>query len=125
MPRDMIENERSTSINPSESVQEKVSLSDRFGLWIGFHNCSQDDYLAMVTGYVAAYGIEVDPDDLRAKALEWATTRGARSGRVAWQYIQDLAGEKGGDAGVIGRLADERTTLCSDYHPGALRGNDR
>ncbi len=95
MPRDMIENERSTSINPSESVQEKVSLSDRFGLWIGFHNCSQDDYLAMVNGYVAEYGIEVDADELRASALEWAMTRGSRSGRVAWQFIQDLAGQKG------------------------------
>ena len=95
MPRDMIENERSTAINPAESVQEKVSLSDRFGLWIGFHNCSQDDYLAMVEGYVAEYGIAIDPATLRAKALEWSTTRGSRSGRVAWQYIQDLAGEKG------------------------------
>lgn len=95
MPRDMIENEQSTAINPGESVQEKVSLSDRFGLWIGFHNCSQDEYLAMVSGYVAEYGIEIDPDILRASALEWATTRGSRSGRVAWQYIQDLAGEKG------------------------------
>jgi predicted AAA+ superfamily ATPase len=95
MPRDMIENERSTSINPSESVQEKVSLSDRFGLWIGFHNCSQDDYLAMVNGYVAEYDIEVDADELRASALEWAMTRGSRSGRVAWQFIQDLAGQKG------------------------------
>ena len=95
MPRDMIENERSTAINPAESVQEKVSLSDRFGLWIGFHNCSQEDYLAMVKGYVAEYGIEIDPADLRASSLEWATTRGSRSGRVAWQFIQDLAGEKG------------------------------
>ena len=95
MPRDMIENERSTSINPSEAVQEKVSLSDRFGLWIGFHNCSQDEYLAMVNGYVAEYGIPADPEKLRAKALEWATTRGSRSGRVAWQFIQDLAGETG------------------------------
>ena len=95
MPRDMIENESSTAINPGESVQEKVSLSDRFGLWIGFHNCSQDDYLSMVYGYVADYGIEVEPTALRAAALEWATTRGSRSGRVAWQFIQDLAGEKG------------------------------
>nr|WP_319512767.1 ATP-binding protein [uncultured Cohaesibacter sp.] len=95
MPRDMIENERSTSINPSEAVQEKVSLSDRFGLWIGFHNCSQNDYLAMVEGYVTEYGIKVDADELRASALEWATTRGSRSGRVAWQFIQDLAGAKG------------------------------
>ena len=95
MPRDMIENERSTSINPSESVQEKVSLSDRFGLWIGFHNCSQDDYLSMVNGYVAEYDIQIDADELRASALEWAMTRGSRSGRVAWQFIQDLAGQKG------------------------------
>ncbi|MCV6547887.1 MAG: ATP-binding protein [Cohaesibacter sp.] len=95
MPRTMIENESSTAINPGESVQEKVSLSDRFGLWIGFHNCSQDDYLAMVNGYVAEYDIKVDADELRASALEWAMTRGSRSGRVAWQYIQDLAGEKG------------------------------
>nr|WP_321457102.1 ATP-binding protein [uncultured Cohaesibacter sp.] len=95
MPRDMIENERSTSINPSEAVQEKVSLSDRFGLWIGFHNCSQSDYLSMVEGYVAKYGIDVDADEMRASALEWATTRGSRSGRVAWQFIQDLAGAKG------------------------------
>ena len=95
MPRDMIENERSTAISPGESVQEKVSLSDRFGLWIGFHNCSQDDYLAMVNGYVVEYGIEVDAEALKAAALEWSTTRGSRSGRVAWQFIQDLAGEKG------------------------------
>ena len=95
LPRDMMENERSTAINPSEAVEEKVSLSDRFGLWIGFHRCSQDDYLAMVDGYVAHYGLQVDPDDLRRDALEWATTRGARSGRVAWQFIQDLAGRLG------------------------------
>lgn len=95
MPRDMIENERSTAINPGESVQEKVSLSDRFGLWIGFHNCSQDDYLSMVNGYVEEYGIDIDADELRASALEWSTTRGSRSGRVAWQFIQDLAGAKG------------------------------
>jgi predicted AAA+ superfamily ATPase len=92
MPRDMMENERSTAINPSEAVEEKVSLSDRFGLWIGFHNCTQDDYLAMVDGYVRHYGIKVGKDQMRREALEWATTRGARSGRVAWQYIQDLAG---------------------------------
>lgn len=92
LPRDMIENERSTAINPAEAVEEKVSLSDRFGLWLGFHKCSQDDYLAMVEGYVAHYGIAIDPDSLRAQALEWSTTRGARSGRVAWQFITDLAG---------------------------------
>jgi uncharacterized protein len=92
MSRDMIENERSTAINPGEAVEEKVSLSDRFGLWLGFHRCSQDEYLAMVDGYVAHFKIPVDADTLRREALEWATTRGARSGRVAWQYIQDLAG---------------------------------
>jgi len=96
MPRDMVENERSTAINPSEATHEKVSLSDRFGLWIGFHNCSQDDYLAMVEAYVDHYGIKgVSKIELRARALEWAATRGSRSGRVAWQFIQDLAGELG------------------------------
>jgi predicted AAA+ superfamily ATPase len=93
MPRDMMENERSTAINPSEAVEEKVSLSDRFGLWLGFHNCGQDEYLAMVEGYAAHYGIAVD--DLRAEALAWAATRGSRSGRVAWQFIQDAAGRLG------------------------------
>ncbi len=95
LPRDMIENERSTAINPSEAVEEKVSLSDRFGLWLGFHKCSQDDYLDMIDGYVRHYGLEMDPETLRAEALEWATTRGSRSGRVAWQFIQDLAGRLG------------------------------
>ncbi len=95
LPRDMIENERSTAINPSEAVEEKVSLSDRFGLWLGFHKCSQDEYLDMVRGYVAWFGIDVDPDELRRDALEWSTTRGARSGRVAWQYVTDLAGRQG------------------------------
>jgi hypothetical protein len=95
MPRDMMENERSTAINPSEATEEKVSLSDRFGLWIGFHRCSQDDYLAMVRAYAAHFGLNVDPDVLKAEALEWAMTRGSRSGRVAWQYIQDLAGRLG------------------------------
>jgi predicted AAA+ superfamily ATPase len=92
LPRDMIENERSTAINPSEAVEEKVSLSDRFGLWLGFHKCSQDDYLAMIDGYVEYYGLKTDREELRRDALEWATTRGSRSGRVAWQFIQDLAG---------------------------------
>jgi predicted AAA+ superfamily ATPase len=92
MSRDMMENERSTAINPGETVEEKVSLSDRFGLWLGFHRCSQDEYLAMVEGYVGHFKIPVGPDDLRREALEWATTRGSRSGRVAWQYVQDLAG---------------------------------
>jgi len=95
MPRDMMENERSTAINPSEAVEEKVSLSDRFGLWLGFHRCSQDEFLEMVKGYVAHYRIPADPETLRAEALEWATTRGSRSGRVAWQYVQDLAGRLG------------------------------
>ncbi len=95
MPRDMIENERSTAISPSEAVEEKVSLSDRFGLWLGFHPCTQDDYLAMIKGYCAAYGVEIDPETLRAEAIEWQATRGSRSGRVAWQYFIDLAGRKG------------------------------
>ncbi|MDH4990089.1 ATP-binding protein [Aquamicrobium lusatiense] len=95
LPRDMIDNERSTAINPSEAIEEKVSLSDRFGLWLGFHKCSQDDYLAMVDGYASHYGLDADKDSLRAEALEWATTRGSRSGRVAWQFIQDLAGRIG------------------------------
>jgi uncharacterized protein len=92
MSRDMMENERSTAINPGEAVEEKVSLSDRFGLWLGFHRCSQDEFLAMVDGYVAHYRIKIAPDALRREALEWATTRGSRSGRVAWQFVQDLAG---------------------------------
>jgi predicted AAA+ superfamily ATPase len=93
MPREMMDNERSTAINPSEAVEEKVSLSDRFGLWLGFHNCSQDDYLAMVDSYAAHF--RLGTDDLHARALAWAATRGARSGRVAWQFIQDAAGELG------------------------------
>jgi uncharacterized protein len=92
LARDMIENERSTSINPGEAVEEKVSLSDRFGLWLGFHRCSQDEYLAMVRGYCDHYGIKIADEDLDRDALEWSTTRGARSGRVAWQYVQELAG---------------------------------
>lgn len=95
MPRDMMENERSTAINPSEAVEEKVSLSDRFGLWLGFHNCSQDDYLEMVAGYVRHFGLKISDEELRAEAVEWAATRGSRSGRVAWQFIQDLAGRLG------------------------------
>jgi len=95
LPRDMMENERSTAINPSEAVEEKVSLSDRFGLWLGFHKCSQEDYLAMVSGYAEHYALDLAPDDLRHQALEWATTRGGRSGRVAWQFIQDIAGRLG------------------------------
>ncbi len=95
LPRDMAENERSTAITPHEAVEENVSLSDRFGLWLGFHNCSQEDYLEMVRGYAEYHELGVDDDDLRAGALEWSITRGARSGRVAWQYIQDLAGRLG------------------------------
>ncbi|MGP0041144.1 MAG: ATP-binding protein [Rhodomicrobium sp.] len=95
MPREMMDNERATAINPGEAVEEKVSLSDRFGLWIGFHNCSQADYLDMVQGYAEYYKLSFPPGQLRAGALEWAMTRGSRSGRVAWQYIQDLAGRLG------------------------------
>ncbi|MEE8187944.1 MAG: ATP-binding protein [Kiloniellales bacterium] len=95
MPRDMIENERSTAIHTSEAVEEKVSLSDRFGLWLGFHNCDQDTYFAMIEGYARYYGLELPADSLRAEANEWSITRGGRSGRVAWQYIQDLAGRLG------------------------------
>jgi predicted AAA+ superfamily ATPase len=95
MPRDMIENERSSAINPSEAVEEKVSLSDRFGLWLGFHPCTQDEYLAMIRGYCQAHGVVVDDDTLYAEAIEWQATRGARSGRVAWQYFTDLAGRTG------------------------------
>jgi uncharacterized protein len=95
MPRDMIENERSTAISPSEAVEEKVSLSDRFGLWLGFHPCSQDDYLAMIHGYCAAHGVSLPEDRLHAEAIEWQATRGARSGRVAWQFFCDLAAREG------------------------------
>ncbi|TKZ21698.1 ATP-binding protein [Shimia litoralis] len=95
MPRDMIENERGSAINPSEAVEEKVSLSDRFGLWLGFHPCSQDEYLEMIQGYCTAYGVNISPEQLRAEAIEWQATRGARSGRVAWQYFTDLAGRSG------------------------------
>ena len=95
MPRDMIENERSSAINPGEAVEEKVSLSDRFGLWLGFHPCDQDQYLSMIEGYCAAHGVAVDPEVLRAEAIEWQATRGSRSGRVAWQFFVDLAGRHG------------------------------
>ncbi|WP_323042423.1 ATP-binding protein [Gemmobacter sp.] len=95
MPRDMIENERSSAINPSEAVEEKVSLSDRFGLWLGFHPCDQDAYLDMIEGYCAAHGLTVAPETLRAEAIEWQATRGSRSGRVAWQFFCDLAGRHG------------------------------
>lgn len=95
MPRDMIENERSSAINPSEAVEEKVSLSDRFGLWLGFHPCTQDEYLAMIRGYCDHFGVKIDDDTLHAEAIEWQATRGSRSGRVAWQYFTDLAGRTG------------------------------
>ncbi len=95
MPRDMIENERSTAINPSEAVEEKVSLSDRFGLWLGFHNCDQDTYFAILEGYARRYRLAIPAETLRAEGNEWSVTRGARSGRVAWQFIQDLAGRLG------------------------------
>jgi predicted AAA+ superfamily ATPase len=91
----MMDNERATAINPGEAVEEKVSLSDRFGLWLGFHRCSQDEYLAMVAGYARHYQLQTEPLQLEADALEWATTRGSRSGRTAWQYVQDLAGRQG------------------------------
>jgi len=95
MPRDMIENERSTAINPTEAVEEKVSLSDRFGLWLGFHTCAQDEYLEMIDAYANHYGLDIDAETRHAEAVEWSITRGSRSGRVAWQYIQDLAGRTG------------------------------
>jgi len=95
MPRDMIENERSTAITPGEAVEEKVSLSDRFGLWLGFHPCDQDQYLRMIRGYCDAHSVTIDDQTLRAEAIEWQATRGSRSGRVAWQYFVDLAGRKG------------------------------
>jgi uncharacterized protein len=95
MPRDMMENERSTAINPSEAVEEKVSLSDRFGLWLGFHHCGQDDYLAMIAAYAEHLGLKLPEQELRERAIAWSAGRGARSGRVAWQFIQDLAGALG------------------------------
>ena len=95
LPRDMMDNEASTAINPGEALEEKVSLSDRFGLWLGFHRCSQDDYLAMVAGYAAAFNLNLDDATRDAEAIEWAATRGSRSGRTAWQYVQDLAGRLG------------------------------
>jgi uncharacterized protein len=95
LAREMIENERSTAINPGEAVEEKVSLSDRFGLWLGFHRCSQDEYLAMVKGYCGHFGIKLPEEELEREALEWSTTRGSRSGRVAWQFTQELAGRLG------------------------------
>jgi len=95
MPRDLVDNERATAINPGEAVEEKVSLSDRFGLWLGFHHCGQEEYLAMIAGYAEFYHLKIAPEELRQRALAWAIQRGGRSGRVAWQFIQDLAGELG------------------------------
>jgi predicted AAA+ superfamily ATPase len=95
MPRDLVDNERGTAINPGEAVEEKVSLSDRFGLWLGFHHCGQDEYLAMIEGYAGFYKLKISADELRRRALTWSMGRGGRSGRVAWQFIQDLAGELG------------------------------
>jgi hypothetical protein len=95
MPRDLVDNERGTAINPGEAVEEKVSLSDRFGLWLGFHHCGQDEYLAMIEGYAGFYKLKIGSDELRKRALTWSMGRGGRSGRVAWQFIQDLAGELG------------------------------
>ncbi|MBL8697463.1 MAG: ATP-binding protein [Alphaproteobacteria bacterium] len=95
MPRDMIDNERATAINPGEAIEEKVSLSDRFGLWLGFHHCDQDTFFAMIEGYAAHLGLEVTSEQLHAEAVEWSVTRGGRSGRVAWQFVQDLAGRLG------------------------------
>ena len=106
MSRDMMENERSSAINPGEAAEEKVSLSDRFGLWLGFHRCSQDEFLAMVDGYLAHYRIVHPREKTHREALEWATTRGARSGRVAWQYVQDLAGRLGVKLEDKGRKSD-------------------
>ena len=112
LARDMIENERSTAINPGDAVEEKVSLSDRFGLWLGFHGCDQATYFAMVDGYARHFGIDVAPEALHAEAKEWAMIRGARSGRVAWQFMQDLAGRMGnsarsGRASIDGRRQDQ------------------
>jgi len=95
MPRDMIDNERGSAISPGEAVEEKVSLSDRFGLWLGFHNCDQDTFFAMIDGYAASLGLPITTEALHAEAVEWSVTRGARSGRVAWQFIQDIAGRLG------------------------------
>jgi predicted AAA+ superfamily ATPase len=95
MPRDMIENERGSAINPGEAVEEKVSLSDRFGLWIGFHNCDQDTFFAMIEGYAESFGLPIGQEELRKAAVEWSVTRGGRSGRVAWQFVQEMAGRLG------------------------------
>jgi predicted AAA+ superfamily ATPase len=102
MPREMIENERSTAIHPDEAIEEKISLSDRFGLWLGFHNVSQADYLAIVQGYAKHFSLKIAPQDLERRALEWSMTRGSRSGRVAWQFIEDVAGDLGQRLGTGG-----------------------
>ncbi len=123
LAREMIENERSTAINPGEAVEEKVSLSDRFGLWLGFHRCSQDEYLAMVKGYCNHFGIKLDEAELDREALEWSTTRGSRSGRVAWQFTQELAGRLGcADRGAIGFRIGE---VVRDKAPRGPRSNCR
>jgi hypothetical protein len=119
----MIENERSTAIAPSEAVEEKVSLSDRFGLWLGFHPCSQDEYLAMIRGYCDAFGIGIGDEELRAEAIEWQATRGARSGRVAWQFVTDLAGRRG--ARRRAGFSRHRPRRCTPGGRAALRDPPR
>ena len=121
MPRQMIENERSSAIHPGEAVEEKVSLSDRFGLWLGFHPCDQQTYLAMVERYARHFGLDIDGESLHRQALEWATTRGARSGRVAWQFIQDLAGRLGRRLEAASRSYRERASSVS--RPRNFRGS--
>ena len=116
LSREMIENERSTAINPGEAVEEKVSLSDRFGLWLGFHRCSQDEYLAMVKGYCSHFGIKIAEEELEREALEWSTTRGSRSGRVAWQFTQELAGRLGV------KLAEIARSTRHSCHSPRMRG---
>ena len=123
MPRQMIDNERSTAIHPGEAVEEKVSLSDRFGLWLGFHPCSQETYLAMVERYAAHFGLAIDADELRREALEWAKTRGSRSGRVAWQLIQDVAGRLG--VPVDRLAAGARLADAGDLRVGGVEQRDR
>lgn len=113
MPREMIENERSTAIHPDEAIEEKISLSDRFGLWLGFHNLGQADYLAIVRGYAEHFGLKIVSADLERRALEWSVTRGSRSGRVAWQFIEDLAGELGLPAEALAQ-ADQRLAVARD-----------